>query len=466
MIRQLFPVIVLLIGVGLLGFSFTEFAGDMSGTLIFISANIIWFAGTWLLRRLVNLYLLPFLLSKEKQSDIPNVLKTITAGVLWGLSLSIFLSLYYEYDLTGLWTTSSVLLAVIGFALRTVLLDLFSGIAMGLDRPFEIGDWIRVANDELVGRVESINWRITTLVTRDNMVRLVPNSLLSADTVLNYGTGRYFREKIDILLDYSVSAHRAERILVGSALSVPEIQHAVKAPDTLIKEFTEHGVNWELRFWLNDYDRRDSLKYQVQKNILKNLYVSGLTASREKMEVSYSRNMPDIEDRDDVQFLLKHTEVFQSLPEEEIRFLSKRAIRRLYHAGETIYTFNDKARSLFLILEGTLSVRMASSNSNDLVEVAKLKSGELFGIKALRVGAFRTSHIQADIDSIVYELKTKYVEPMLNERQGLVIALNEVLKKRERSYHTHLRNTVDEVDSPDGHAQGNLLTRIHKVFSK
>jgi hypothetical protein len=93
MIRQLLPIVLFIVGLGLLGFAFTEFAGGTSGTLLFISANVIWFAATWLLRRVVNLYLLPVLLSKAKQSEIPNVLKTITAGALWGLSLSIFLSL-------------------------------------------------------------------------------------------------------------------------------------------------------------------------------------------------------------------------------------------------------------------------------------------------------------------------------------------------------------------------------------
>ena len=71
--------------------------------------------------------------------------------------------LVFELPATGLIATSSVLIAVLGFALRNTLGDIFSGIALGMESPYGIGDWIE-ATEGCAGRVTGISWRSTRLV--------------------------------------------------------------------------------------------------------------------------------------------------------------------------------------------------------------------------------------------------------------------------------------------------------------
>src|SRR4051812_13659398 len=61
-------------------------------------------------------------------------------------------------------TTSAVGAAVVGFALQDTLGNAFAGLAIQSERPFKVGDWVRVA--EFEGRVAEITWRATRLRTK------------------------------------------------------------------------------------------------------------------------------------------------------------------------------------------------------------------------------------------------------------------------------------------------------------
>ena len=68
-------------------------------------------------------------------------------------------------------------------ALQDILKNFFSGIYLLLERPFRVGDLIRVKDQE--GRVETIGVRTTSLRTAENAQILVPNAIVFAEVVAN-----------------------------------------------------------------------------------------------------------------------------------------------------------------------------------------------------------------------------------------------------------------------------------------
>src|SRR3546814_8153200 len=74
--------------------------------------------------------------------------------------------------------TSSVLIAILGFSLRNVVADVFAGIALSIERPYRIGDWVAAENG-LSGRIIDVNWRSTRLETRDQVQTIVPNGQIA-----------------------------------------------------------------------------------------------------------------------------------------------------------------------------------------------------------------------------------------------------------------------------------------------
>jgi small-conductance mechanosensitive channel len=87
------------------------------------------------------------------------------------------------------WTTVVALTSVLGLAaslaMQDVLKNFVAGVYLLVERPFRIGEWIKVR--DYVGAVETIDVRTTTLRTEDGSAVLVPNAILFAEVILNRG---------------------------------------------------------------------------------------------------------------------------------------------------------------------------------------------------------------------------------------------------------------------------------------
>ena len=142
--------------------------------------------------------------------------RSMTVGVplllvnIFTLALSIvigawLLSSIFEFRLLPLVATSAVFSIVLGLALQDTLGNLFSGIALQLDKPYSIGDWVEIYNggQKLTGLVTEITWRATVFLIelfpnlRLIIMQLKPAPLfeaksLESPTVLQYKSPKQF----------------------------------------------------------------------------------------------------------------------------------------------------------------------------------------------------------------------------------------------------------------------------------
>lgn len=87
------------------------------------------------------------------------------------------------YNLNGLVTGLGLGTVVLTLAAQDTAKNLFSGLTIVLDKPFVVGDWIRVAGYE--GSVESVTFKSTRIRTRENTIVNIPNTIISSDTLVN-----------------------------------------------------------------------------------------------------------------------------------------------------------------------------------------------------------------------------------------------------------------------------------------
>jgi branched-chain amino acid transport system substrate-binding protein len=105
-----------------------------------------------------------------------------TVFLLAGLGIIAFV---YGKTVTSLLATSGVFAAIIGLAIQINISNVFSGIAINIERPFRIGDWVKIGDfDE--GRVENITWRSTHIHTRNNNTVSIPNSVAAESSIQNF----------------------------------------------------------------------------------------------------------------------------------------------------------------------------------------------------------------------------------------------------------------------------------------
>lgn len=91
------------------------------------------------------------------------------------------------------------------FAAKDTIENFFGSVAVILDRPFEVGDWVVI--DDTEGTVEELGFRSTRIRTFYNSQITVPNATLVRATVDNYGRRKYRRWKTHIGVQYDTPPH-------------------------------------------------------------------------------------------------------------------------------------------------------------------------------------------------------------------------------------------------------------------
>lgn len=119
---------------------------------------------------------------------------------------------------------TAILGAVFGLAAQPVLGDFFSGIAITLNKPFEIGDWIELENGT-AGVVADITPRHVVLRSLGTVEIIVPNSKINALMLKDTSFKKLRSVKMDFNVAYGTDVDKASEIIkneiINSELTVP-----------------------------------------------------------------------------------------------------------------------------------------------------------------------------------------------------------------------------------------------------
>ena len=110
------------------------------GVLVFLEV-VIWFSAGWLFNRLLNLLFWNTLVKKISHNPPPLMLVQISGIFVLILTLSFVAHFVFDEPLTTIIAAAGGLGFVLGFAVQGLILDLFSGLAIQMDRPFKAGDY-------------------------------------------------------------------------------------------------------------------------------------------------------------------------------------------------------------------------------------------------------------------------------------------------------------------------------------
>jgi small-conductance mechanosensitive channel len=222
-----------------------------------------YFFGAWLGARLIGLALER---SGSKRRRVPKLLLELTSVALFIAAGVATVMLVLGQSLSGARAGSGIILAILGFAVRNVLADVLSGVAVGLEAPYRIGDWVAI-DDTIRGRVIEIGWRTTRLLTRDDTYMILPNSQIARQKMTNYSAPRRkYRARVEVMLDHQISVAEAKALLAEAAARPPIIV-AMPKPDVRVAAYNAEGVRYLVRFWVpsfaDDIDCRDAVLSEI-----------------------------------------------------------------------------------------------------------------------------------------------------------------------------------------------------------
>lgn len=222
-----------------------------------------YFFGAWLGARLIALALER---SGSKRRRVPKLLVELTSVALFIAAGVATVMLVLGQSLSGALAGSGIILAILGFAIRNVLADVLSGVAVGLEAPYRIGDWVAI-DDTIRGRVIEIGWRTTRLLTRDDTYMILPNSQIARQKMTNYSAPRRkYRARVEVMLDHRISVAEAKALLADAAAR-PSIIVASPTPDVRVASYNADGIRYLVRFWVpsfaDDIDCRDAVLSEI-----------------------------------------------------------------------------------------------------------------------------------------------------------------------------------------------------------
>lgn len=244
-----------------------------------------YFAAAWLISRITALALDQ---AASRRRPYPRLLKDLVAAVLFLIAFVAAASLFMGQGALGALAGSGLILAMLGFAIRNVVADTLSGIALGIEGPFRIGDWVDV--DGLArGKVIEIGWRTTRILTRDATYMILPNSQIARQRITNYSAPKpQYRAQVSITLDHATPIAQAREVILD-ALKNAQLIHAEPAPDVRVLAYEEDGITYAVRYWLSRFDRDVDCRDEVFTLVDDALRRAGTVAPHRRIELIPAR---------------------------------------------------------------------------------------------------------------------------------------------------------------------------------
>ncbi len=367
------------------------------------------------------------------ENRVPGLFKTI---------LRFFVILYPIYMLTGVWgidlssfvTALGVGSLVIALALQDTLSSIVSGFLLVVDKPFSVGDWVKV--DGYQGQVVDISWRSTRLQVRGNDVVVIPNLNLVGSSIYNYTMMDVsYRDSIILGFSYDDPPNKVKQVLLDMALDCPHVSRDPK-PEVHTVSYDDSSIGYKLYYYVPEF-KSGMNEERIKEDLMTRVFY---TAERNDLSIPYPIQIegrpqdfePDQQMINDRIFeFLKWNRYFALLPDEVLLRLVSEVTVTPFAATETVMKQGVLSDSFYLIRSGEVGVLHPNDRFlNGSGVFNTLTAGDVLGILLLM--GRRTNQITAvaQSDTVLYRIPGKTIQAIIEQHTGFARELNVLIERR------------------------------------
>ncbi|MBV6495958.1 MAG: hypothetical protein DYH05_09065 [Acidobacteria bacterium ACB1] len=399
---------------------------------------------------------------RSAQPGVSSLLKTVLSIVVYIIAfVLIFQNQYPDVQLSALFTGSTIVGIVVGLALQDTLGNLFAGIAMQADQPFQVGDVISIQNRGM-GVVEGVSWRGVKIRTFQNKLLIISNSVLGKETIEVAPRDNLNARVVFFNTAYSYSPSRTSNV-VREALRFTDNISRKRHPVVRIRNFGDSSIDWEVKYWIEDYTRHADTDALVRERIW-------YAFQREKIEFAFpTRTLVNQEAPPETPLEEKVTRrsvqlaripVFAPLSEAEIERLARNAKSRVYAAGESIVEQGAEGTSMFVIARGSVNVVLRRGQRTEIIN--SLGEDDFFGEMSLLTGQPRSATVVATSETEVLQIGKRALKPILENNEALVLAVSDRIQERLKKLSEN-EVVEGELTTEDQRSSG-MIGSIRKFF--
>lgn len=281
-----------------------------------------------------------------------KLLRLLVDAFLYGLAAIIVVKVVAGVDVSLLVAGSAVVTAVLGFALQATLENLFSGVAIQLEQPFAIGDFVRVG--DVIGQVETVTWRATHLRTDTKSRLIIPNSQLSSGEVeiLRASDVRAARE-IEIHVPSAAPPGFVSRLIARVLDEVPNVADD-PPPEVDARRFhaRQDAIVYEISYVPVDFWEWEATEGTINERVWYALQRHGISMSLSGVNPRLDPGPASRPGRREIVDLLNEVAILSTLDDGARHVLAESATFRPYTDGEVVRP--NPADALQIVLRGTI----------------------------------------------------------------------------------------------------------------
>ncbi len=405
-------------------------AVDLFDKLVRLIKIIVWMAMVIAVVRFLNALIFGTALKNAGNYELTALLRNVLSIIIYvGAFITIFKSQFPNTDLTTLFAGSTIIGVVIGLALQDTLGNLFSGIAMQADQPFQIGDVITIQT-KATGVVEAISWRGVKIRTFQNKIIVVSNSIISKEFIEVAPKDNLNARLAFFNTLYSASPTKTIHLIRDVVRQVENISTKIR-PIVRIKNLGESGIDWEVKYWLEDYAKHNDTDALVRQRIwyaFQRESIHFAFPTRTLFVENQSLEPDFIESTSEIFIRLSDVPIFEPLSDEETQKLAEACEAKIFSPNEPIVRKGQDGNSMFVVHRGSVKIQILE---NDFPKtVATLHEGEIFGEMGLFTGEPRSATVIAAEETEVLEIKHTAVKPLFEKNPHLMEEMSEIIAER------------------------------------
>lgn len=423
--------------------------------------------------------------ARGRPFPVPDLLLNILRLVLILALAFLVLKAELGLDIGPLLASTALLTAVIGFALQGVLGNLLAGMSLHICRSVVPGDWIDLGTTE--GQVIQTNWRETRVRTNNGHMMIVPNSQVSESVIHNLSRPDVRRRhQLSVGASYADAPDEVIAALLEAALEVPEVLRD-PPPDAYVTAYLDFGINYVLRFWSDDYNRRLVVEGDVNRMIWYRFKRRGIEIPfpmsdkllNDFMEVvqAQGRQPAPAADLARIADQLRSSDLGAKLvvdqqgrpllDGEDFARLAPHVRRVLFTRGETLFRQGQPGDSCFVLVRGKLAGTVRNEGGEKAAEFS-LGPGALVGEMSLLLGAPRSAQVVVAESSELLELDPQAFRILLGLREEVPEALARLAAERAQANRAALEAWAAQRPSGQGLelSQKGFLKRFLQILGR
>ncbi|MEO7674449.1 MAG: mechanosensitive ion channel family protein [Pyrinomonadaceae bacterium] len=398
--------------------------------LLHIAKIVLWMALVIAIVRFIAYLVFKTAFRNSNQSEISSLLKTVISIVVYILAFFIiFQSQYPNVQLAPLFTGSTIIGIVVGLALQDTLGNLFAGIALQADQAFQVGDVVSISN-RAAGVVESVSWRGVKIRTFQNKLLVMSNSAMGKETIEVAPRDNLNARIVFFNTLYTNSPSKTIQLIREAVRQVENVSPKIR-PVVRIMNLAESGIDWEVKYWAEDYARYNDTDALIRQRIW---YVF----NREKIKFAYPTRTIHVEPKANEttldEFLnltserLSSISIFAPLSDEEVEKLAAASKVRVYAPGESIVRRGQEGNSMFVITRGSVEVQI--QQGAEVKTINTLRESDYFGEMSLLTGEPRSATVIALDETEVVQINKSALKPIFEANPELVKSICDLIEER------------------------------------